>query len=66
MIERIAAFEDGVARFEVRQQLLDHVVDRLAGLDHDDDRARALHRLDERREVGLGHDLAVEPLRPWP
>src|SRR5690606_25231163 len=52
-IERVAAFEDGVALIEMRQQLLDHVVDGLAGLDHDDDRARPPDELDEPDEVGL-------------
>jgi len=62
-IERIAAFEDGVAGLEHGQQVLDHFVDGLAGLDHDDDRARALHGLDEGGDVGFGDDLAVEALR---
>ena len=35
--ERIAALDDGIALFEMGQQLLDHVIDRLTGLDHDDD-----------------------------
>jgi len=61
-VERVAAFEDGVARLEVRQELLDHLVDRLAGLDHDDDGARPLHRLDELHQVGFRHDLLIEPL----
>ena len=61
-VERVAAFEDGIALFEQRQQLLDHVVDRLAGLDHDDDRARALDRLNEGFEVGFGDDLAAQTL----
>ena len=61
-VERVAALEDGVALFEMRQQLLDHLVNRLAGLDHDDDRARTLHGLDELDQIGLRHDLAVEAL----
>ena len=37
--ERIAAVDDDVAFLEMRQELVDHLVDRLAGLDHDEDRA---------------------------
>ena len=60
--ERVAAFEDRVAGLQHRQQLLDHVVDRLARLDHDDDRTRPLHRLDERLDIRLRHTLGREPL----
>src|SRR5690606_8820339 len=44
--QRIAAFDDRIALFQMRQQLLDHVVDRLPSLDHDDDGARTLYGLD--------------------
>ncbi len=44
--ERIAAVDDDVARIEVREQLLDHRVDRVAGLDHAHQHARALQRAD--------------------
>ena len=33
--------------FEMRQQLLDHLVDRVAGLDHQHDAARPLQQLDQ-------------------
>src|SRR5262249_10533619 len=38
--QRIAAVDHDVVGLEVRHELADHVVDRLAGLHHDDDRAR--------------------------
>ncbi len=54
--ERVATFKDRVALIEQWQKLLDHVVDRLAGLDHDDDGTWLLHRLYEGDEIGLGQD----------
>ena len=38
--QRVAAVDDDVALLEMGQELVDHVVDRLAGLDHDEDGAR--------------------------
>ena len=43
----VAAVDDHVAALHQRHQLLDHGVDRLAGLDHHDDRARRRQRSDE-------------------
>ena len=45
--ERIAAVDDDVAGLEERDELLDHRVDRRAGLDHDLRFARALERADK-------------------
>ena len=42
---RVAAVDDRVALVEQRRELLDHRVDRRAGLDHGHDRPRALERL---------------------
>ena len=59
-IERVAAIDDDVARLQVRQQFLDHLIDRLTGLDHDDDGARLGDRGNEfrdrlrRREAAFG------------
>jgi hypothetical protein len=47
--ERVAAVDDDVALVEMRQKLVDHLVDRLAGLDHDENRARLR---DARNELG--------------
>ena len=44
---RVAAVDDDVAGLQQRHQLVDHRVGGAAGLDHDDDRARALQRRDE-------------------
>ena len=51
--ERVAAVDQDVAGLEMGQQLVDHLVDRLAGLDHDDDGARLGQRGDEFLQ-GLG------------
>ena len=56
--QRIAAVDDDVAGLEKRQELVDDVVDRLARLDHDDDRARLRERGDEVGET-LGRDEAA-------
>ena len=45
--ERIAAVDDDVAFVEMREELVDDLVDRLAGLDHDEDRARLGDARDE-------------------
>ena len=63
---RVAAVDQDVARLEVRQKLVDHVVDRLARLHHDDDGARLGDRRDEirqrlrREEAALAAVLAHE------
>ena len=36
--QRVAAVDDDVVFLEMRQELVDHLVDRLAGLDHDENR----------------------------
>ena len=50
-VERVAAVDQDVARLEMRQKLGDHVVDRLSGLDHDDEGARPGDRGDELRQA---------------
>jgi hypothetical protein len=52
---RVAAVDDDVAVVEQRQQLVEHLVDRRAGLDHHHDPARPFERADElfeRRRAG--------------
>ena len=53
--ERVAAVDDDVALLEMRHELVDHLVDRLAGLDHDEDRAGLLDAGDK-----LGQRLGRE------
>ncbi len=69
---RVAAVDDDVALLQQRDQLVDHGVGRLAGLDHDDDRARLLERRDEVGQVSLGMKSPSSPcssisasVRPW-
>ena len=57
----VAAVDDDVAGVEQRDQLGDHRVGGLAGLDHDDDRPRPLQRGDEVR-----HRLAGTNVPSWP
>ena len=44
---RVASIDDNVALLEVRDELLDKVVDGLAGLDEENDLARSLELLAE-------------------
>ena len=46
---RVAAFDDHVAGLEQRGELVDHRVDGVAALDHDDQAAQALQGLDKLR-----------------
>ena len=46
---RVAAVDDDVPFFQVRQQAIDHVVDGIAGLHHQHHAARLLQRLDQLR-----------------
>ena len=55
--ERIAAVDDDVAFLKMGQKLVDHFVDRLARLDHDENRARLGDAGDE-----LGQRLRREKL----
>ena len=57
--KRIAAVNDDVARFEMRQELLDEFVHRLAGLDHDHHAARAFEQRDQFRERMRADDLGA-------
>ena len=45
--QRIAGVDENVAFFQERRDFLDHLIDRLARLDHDDDHARLGERADE-------------------
>src|SRR5690606_28953435 len=51
---RVASVDDDVALVEQRHELVDHAIDRCAGLHHDHDSAGPLERLDE-----LLHALAA-------
>jgi len=53
----IAAVDQDVAVVEMRQDLLDEVVDRLAGLHHQHDLARARQRRDEFRNAVAADDV---------
>ena len=57
--EGIAAVDDDVVRLEVWRELLDHVVHRPAGLDHDDDRARPREARDKVRQRAGGEEAAL-------
>ncbi len=67
--ERVAAVDDDVAGFEMRQQVVDHLVDGVAGLDHQHDAARALEqagqlldgvRADDLRALGFVGEEVVD------
>jgi hypothetical protein len=49
--QRIAGVDQDVAAVEQRHEFVDHVVDRLTRLDHDDDDARLAQRGDESAEA---------------
>ena len=55
LVVRVAGVDDDVARFQQRFKLLDDRVDRLAGLDHDQDAARLLQRVHQFLQ-GFGAD----------
>ena len=55
LVVGVSGVDNDVARFEERFELVDDGVDRLAGLDHDQDAARLLQRVHEFLQ-GLGPD----------
>ena len=55
--ERIAAVNHDVARFQVRQERLDELVHRFAGLDHEHDAAGALELADQLRDGVRADDV---------
>ena len=55
----VAAVDDEVARFEERDELVDHRIDRRPGLHHDHDRAWRRQRTDERLDRGGRGELAL-------
>ena len=60
----VAAVDQDVARLEQRDQLVDHVVDRRPGLDHDHDLARRLQGGDQLLDrVGADDLLPLGPAR---
>ena len=68
--ERIAAVNNNVALFQMRQDLPDQVVHRLAGFDHEHDAARALEQAgqfgqrmgaDDLRALGFAAEKLIHP-----
>ena len=59
LVVRVAGVDDDVARLQQRLELLDHGVDRLAGLDHDQDAARLLQRINEFLEGLRADEVAL-------
>src|SRR5581483_4122660 len=57
------AVDDDVAGLQMGAELVDDVVDRLAGLDHDDDRAGARERGDEFRDRLGGREATLRAMR---
>ncbi len=57
--EGVAAVDDDVARFKIRQHVVDHLVDSVAGLDHQHDAARALEQADELFDGVRADDLGA-------
>ncbi len=53
--ERVTAVDDNVAGFKVRQDMADHLINDVAGLDHQHDAARALEQADKVFD-GVGSD----------
>ena len=59
LVVRVAGVDDDVARLQQRLELLDHGVDRLAGLDHDQHAARLLQRVNELLQGLRADEVAV-------
>ena len=56
-VMRVAAVDDDVALFEMRRQMRDHLVDRVAGLDHQHHAARLLQHLHQFLDRVRAHHL---------
>ncbi len=65
VIVRVTRVDDHVAVLEQWLEFGDHLIDRRPGLNHDDDRARALEHGDEGRQLPAAHHVGFELAGPF-